>query len=1196
MNRITLIGMLLISIPLKAQYMPCDRVPGDSPCNDILPASFPDWGLVGSSPQVPDLDGNGVVDILDFVTLGNRDNFLNHGLLGHYWALADGSEGQNISWPDFDNPPYQATLVQPVPEYRPVTNYNGFLNTTMRRNFGVAFTGWLWIPETADYTFSLWGREGIRFFIDGEKVLDFQSWNIARTWSGSLQAGFLPVRIEFFTNDRNPFFSLSWENNGSIIGPGSKTIDVAYLYHRPIEVAENQVSHLDIHFKPESGKRVSGSQSQLDLNAHLISADPDTVLEVNGQPVTLINGTFYGQIDLEPGLNELIFKAHNNRGETIEEHYHVYRDNETLAGPGLMVNSYVTEHYSGIIPNTEELNLQPWNSQAWNSTQLQPDENGRLILDGHYHGAGSILKLNGLIQITTPGWYRFRLQKGGAIEVNGTHIAAIAAYYPRQFEFRGEIYLEAGYHDYCHTVSAAITSPNSNIWWQFGGEDKVYGAESLLPDGIFSHSARHRHPQPNPIPVREGHSRLSDQLVAEYLFRPGKVYGDTSGYGHDLTPDPRIVPIDSGGIQLEQGSSLFSHQAGVHSVAAIVQSQKFSLEIDFILDQPIDNHNSYELLSITNIGLSYPARIRLRNNDLFFSIDDMNGNTQTLRFNNIINDPGRYYIVGTYDGSHARLYINGVLAGPAQAMNLDLSLWPKRSYVAVGSQFTRNFRFQTSNRSIPGRIMAAAIYTKDLSVTDQAHNMAQNLALNPSSGVVPPPQPTSFPPIGTSQTALDEAYHVLNRLTFGPSPKMILDLLGQGRNQWINQQLNPESIDDSQLEQIMNSQFFVPKSHADDLRAFMMFRMAHSNRQLREVMTQFWDNHFNTQLFKTSHRVAEMEETDRFRQHALGNFGDLLMASALNFPMTVYLDNNSNVVAGPNENYAREIMELHTVGVNNGYTQEDIAEVARIFTGWTIQKGAFFFDPGLHDYGAKSAFGLDLPAGGGKSEGIQFIQHLVSLPQTADFISSKLCQLFIADTPPQDVVDAAAATFLNSNGDIKATLITIFNHNRFAQDLTYRMNKSKTPLEFVISLMRATEAFPITTNLPQIMAEMGMSLLEHPDPTGFSEEGVDWIDTNALLLRLNFANDLSMNRGSGHSPGINLRRLLQRYGAQSADEILDLFSAITTHGKEHPGARNLAMEWLTRDDPNFVLTEEQLNTRVRQVLGFYLKLPEMNRQ
>jgi len=220
--------------------------------------------------------------------------------------------------------------------------------------------------------------------------------------------------------------------------------------------------------------------------------------------------------------------------------------------------------------------------------------------------------------------------------------------------------------------------------------------------------------------------------------------------------------------------------------------------------------------------------------------------------------------------------------------------------------------------------------------------------------LVPAPGPylpaaVSFPPLGSSQADLDEAFHVLNRLSFGPSPETLNQVISGGVSNWINQQLNPAAIDDSEVDAVLASRRYHWRNYFTDFQALALFRMAASRRQLLEVVTQFWENHFNTQVNKVQDLPSEREENESFRANALGSFGDLLRASAMHYPMTVYLDSDSNVVGAPNENYSREIMELHTKGVNNGYTQTDIEEASRCFTGWTVRAVEFYFDPGLHD-------------------------------------------------------------------------------------------------------------------------------------------------------------------------------------------------------------------------------------------------------
>ena len=272
-------------------------------------------------------------------------------------------------------------------------------------------------------------------------------------------------------------------------------------------------------------------------------------------------------------------------------------------------------------------------------------------------------------------------------------------------------------------------------------------------------------------------------------------------------------------------------------------------------------------------------------------------------------------------------------------------------------------------------------------------------------------------------------------------------------------------------------------------------------------------------------------------------------------------------------------------------------EAARCFTGWSVRDGKFYFDAGRHDYGEKNLLGLTIPAGGGISDGLQLIDHLVQRSQTADFITWKLCQLLVDDDPPADVTAAASATFQATNGDIEQTLMTILNHARFRTDLAYRGNKVKTPLEFLTSVVRLTETYPVANAMSRYLEDMGMELFDFADPTGFAEEGVAWIDTNAMLVRWNLTNDLSSNRGGADTFGVDIKNLIQKYGPVTSSELLDFFEDLTVHTFQAPGTRAIAESWMTDDNPGgFVLTDEILDTRVRQTLGLYLRLPELNKQ
>ncbi len=336
---------------------------------------------------------------------------------------------------------------------------------------------------------------------------------------------------------------------------------------------------------------------------------------------------------------------------------------------------------------------------------------------------------------------------------------------------------------------------------------------------------------------------------------------------------------------------------------------------------------------------------------------------------------------------------------------------------------------------------------------------------------------------------------------------------------------------------------------AAEVTGTRLLRDVYSERQLQAVMTDFWLNHFNVYLRKNQNEPYLLPAYERHAilPHALGRFEDLLVATAESPAMLVYLDNWKSVgpdsraaeraearqqnsageapakgkarrSEGINENYARELMELHTLGVNGGYTQGDVIEVARCFTGWTITKpaegGTFVFNPNRHEPGAKTVLGHVIPEGG-VDEGLAVLHLLASSPATAHFLSLELAERFVSDTPPPALVDRMARSYLNTDGDISAVLSTMFHSPEFWSPAVVDA-KVKTPLEFLVSAMRATDA-EITDPQPaaQALSRLGMPVYGMQTPNGYSWQAASWVSSNALLTRMNFALVLSGNRLPG---------------------------------------------------------------------------------
>ena len=323
-----------------------------------------------------------------------------------------------------------------------------------------------------------------------------------------------------------------------------------------------------------------------------------------------------------------------------------------------------------------------------------------------------------------------------------------------------------------------------------------------------------------------------------------------------------------------------------------------------------------------------------------------------------------------------------------------------------------------------------------------------------------------------------------------------------------------------------------------DLIEGKLYRAIYSDRQLEEVLTDFWFNHFNVYLNKGAVRqMTTSYERDAIRPYVLGKFGDMLLATAQHPAMLFYLDNWLSAdpkaverirqrrpnalknISGINENYGREVLELHTLGVDGGYTQQDVIEVARCFTGWSIdgprRGGGFKFNWRLHDQRQKEVLGQTIPAGGGIEDGLAVIDLLVEQPATARFISTKLAQRFVADNPPDALIDRMARTFQQTGGDLKEVMRTLLGSPEFYSAGAYRA-KVKSPLEFAVSAARATGAeVNYALALGIAIEQMGEPLYRKEEPTGFPAASGSWLNSATLLARINFAQALAVNKLPG---------------------------------------------------------------------------------
>lgn len=412
-------------------------------------------------------------------------------------------------------------------------------------------------------------------------------------------------------------------------------------------------------------------------------------------------------------------------------------------------------------------------------------------------------------------------------------------------------------------------------------------------------------------------------------------------------------------------------------------------------------------------------------------------------------------------------------------------------------------------------------------------------------------------------TTETQALHVLDRLAFGPRPGDVQRVMVTGVDAYIKQQLHPDSIPmptslEEQLD-ALNTLDLTPaalfqqygprrggsgKPSADEIKArrqrersvllkamqARLLRAIDSPRQLQEVMVNFWFNHFNVFAGKGLDLIwTGAYEEQAIRPYALGHFRDLLFATTRHPAMLFYLDNWLNTEPGSahargrfngiNENYAREVMELHTLGVNGGYTQQDVTTLAHILTGWGLcplrrlqsDSDGFCFDPQRHDFDNQMFLGTQLQ-GGGEEEVEQALTMLADSPVTAHHICYELAQYFVADQPDPALVAELTATWKRSDGDIAEVLNTLFHSPQF-RSASDTGNKFKTPYEYVVSMVRATGE-PVTNFKPLLgmLKQLGMPLYGYLTPEGYKNTQDAWLSPDAMTLRLSFATAIGSGR------------------------------------------------------------------------------------
>ena len=518
----------------------------------------------------------------------------------------------------------------------------------------------------------------------------------------------------------------------------------------------------------------------------------------------------------------------------------------------------------------------------------------------------------------------------------------------------------------------------------------------------------------------------------------------------------------------------------------------------------------------------------------------------------------------------------------------------------------------------------------------------------------PPPVPLVLP--ATTWPNERVTQHLLNRLAFGPSPEDRASVARLGAAEWIRLQLQPgrDEAMDARLADFKTLSMGIDEAYRaypslqqrakregaakEDLKAMAMayrdelprqlvleatqarlLRAANSSRQLEEVLVDFWFNHFNVSADKGRTRwMISAYERDAIRPHVLGSFRALLGATAKHPAMLVYLDNwlstrdgfdlkdygrgrklagaGKQTVFGLNENYARELLELHTVGVEAGYTQHDVREAARALTGWSLELreraddfGGFIYRDVAHDKGPKHVFGLALDAGGRQDDGERLLDYLALHPATARFLALKLCRRFVSDTPPQPLIDRVAAEFLRTRGDLTATYRAIFSSPELWADDVYAA-KTKTPFEFIISAVRATGSLASAERpLGQALDALGMPLYRAQPPTGYAELASSWVNAGALVCRINFGLKLAQ----GRIRGVQLRLPAV---AGTADQVIDALALQLLGSSPTAATRSTLKAALAGPEEAQVEDGEQRSADPGVIAGLLLGSPEFQKQ
>ena len=429
--------------------------------------------------------------------------------------------------------------------------------------------------------------------------------------------------------------------------------------------------------------------------------------------------------------------------------------------------------------------------------------------------------------------------------------------------------------------------------------------------------------------------------------------------------------------------------------------------------------------------------------------------------------------------------------------------------------------------------------------------------------------------------------HLLRRAGFGTTPQELQHYTSLGYDGTIDELLNPDRVNNDKLEADIKTQDF-DFTVIDDLKRWWLYRMSFTSRPLEEKLTLFWHGHFATSDRKVNNAYAMYGQNQLFRKMALGNFHELLFNVSKDPAMIIWLDNQQNRKGKPNENYAREVMELFTLGSGNGYTENDIKEAARAFTGWQTQPTGFVFNKNQHDDGEKTVLAVT-----GNLNGDDVVDILVKRKEASVFIARKLVKFFVTDDPDEGLVHRLSDVYVKSNFSIKQMMQALLTDRVFLSEKAFHA-KIKSPAELVVGTIKSLQVNSLQADLPATMARMGQDLFMPPTVKGW-DGGRSWISTGTMMERFNFANRITSDKFAEMAKFMTPTEMMQKQGLTSSGQAVDYFLDLLVDDDVPSATRDKLVSYMSSDlkgnKVDTIPDDKTLDAKLRGLVHLIMTLP-----